>query len=442
MTERWTEDRVLALTDDPGTLKNGKKLALPTNWSAVGANDSAVWGLCQGSGKQPYQVCTDLTNPAYKCSCPSMKFPCKHVMALLLLYTRQAELFTDATAPDWVNTWLNARKKRLEKAEAPPAPVDEAAQQKRSAAREAKVSAGMEELGLWLRDLMRRGLADDTVKTYAFWDRIAARMVDAQAGGVARRLRELAGLPFQNDPNWVTKMLDELGRLHLLVESYKRIDTLSPEIQGDLHTLLGWSAKQADLMTGEGVLDRWQIVSLYYETEERLRVRRVWLYGLKTERYALLLDFAYGGTPFEGAYIPGEQFDAEMVFYPSAYPQRAVIKQRFGAAAPINLLAPYTVESIPEGFEQYTNALAQQPWLERFPIGFMALLPIRNKGQVGYLQDSDGFVLPIAFRPQAKPHTWLLRAVSGGRPMPVFGEWDGSAFYPLAVLSDRQVFVL
>jgi SWIM zinc finger len=43
-----------------------------------------VWGLCAGSGKRPYQTVVDLTGPAYKCSCPSRKFPCKHALALLL----------------------------------------------------------------------------------------------------------------------------------------------------------------------------------------------------------------------------------------------------------------------------------------------------------------------------------------------------------------------
>jgi hypothetical protein len=314
------------------------------------------------------------------------------------------------------------------------------AQQKRSAAREEKVSAGMEELGLWLRDLMRRGLADDAVKTYPFWDRIAARMVDAQAGGVARRLRELAGLPFQKDPDWATKMLGEIGRLHLLVESYKHIETLSPELQGDVRTLLGWTMKQADLAALDGVLDRWQVVSLNYETEERLQVRRVWLYGLQTRAYALLLDFAYGEARFEGHYIAGETFDAELVFYPSAHPQRAVIKQRFAAHEGTNLLAPYNTETIAEALDQYANALARQPWLERFPVGFMAVLPVRQ-GKDAFIQDSEESVLPLAFRPNVKPHNWLLRAMSGGRPLPFFGEWDGAQFVPLTVLTDQHIYV-
>lgn len=33
--------------------------------------EAAVWGLCQGSGKDPYQTQIDLIGPAFRCSCPS-----------------------------------------------------------------------------------------------------------------------------------------------------------------------------------------------------------------------------------------------------------------------------------------------------------------------------------------------------------------------------------
>ncbi len=33
--------------------------------------EAAVCGLCQGSGKNPYQTQIDLIGPAFRCSCPS-----------------------------------------------------------------------------------------------------------------------------------------------------------------------------------------------------------------------------------------------------------------------------------------------------------------------------------------------------------------------------------
>ena len=72
---------------DAASLAAGRKLAVPGPWRETGCNDVLVWGQCQGSGKTPYQVSVDLTGPAYRCSCSSRKFPCKHALALLMLWS-------------------------------------------------------------------------------------------------------------------------------------------------------------------------------------------------------------------------------------------------------------------------------------------------------------------------------------------------------------------
>ena len=87
---RWTADQVLALAPDAASRKAGSKLGAAGPWSETGSCDEGtVWGLCRGSGSKPYQTVVDLADaagPAYKCSCPSRKFPCKHALGLLLLW--------------------------------------------------------------------------------------------------------------------------------------------------------------------------------------------------------------------------------------------------------------------------------------------------------------------------------------------------------------------
>ena len=75
---RWSEERVVSAAPDASSLAAARKLAHPGPWSDTGSNDVLVWGKCQGSGKVPYQVSVDTAAPAYRCSCPSRKFPCKH----------------------------------------------------------------------------------------------------------------------------------------------------------------------------------------------------------------------------------------------------------------------------------------------------------------------------------------------------------------------------
>src|SRR5690242_11834139 len=103
---RWGVDRVVALAPDPASVSAGQKLAVPPVWAAIGWTGAppvvpapvvsavvsarvGLWGLCRGSGKNSYRTAVDLTDdaaPAYQCSCPSRKFPCKHALALLLLW--------------------------------------------------------------------------------------------------------------------------------------------------------------------------------------------------------------------------------------------------------------------------------------------------------------------------------------------------------------------
>src|ERR1700722_8597860 len=84
MPGRWSSDSVLALAPEDSSRRAAGPLSRPAPWHDIGATDDAVWGLCAGSGKNPYQVIVDLAGPAYKCSCPSRKFPCKHALGLLL----------------------------------------------------------------------------------------------------------------------------------------------------------------------------------------------------------------------------------------------------------------------------------------------------------------------------------------------------------------------
>ncbi len=104
-----SEDQIIKLAPDAASVKAGKGLASAAKWVLRGASDRALWGHCQGSGKNPYQTQVDLQNIAFKCSCPSHKFPCKHSLGLLFLYASQPDLFTTGEEPDWVKEWLEKR---------------------------------------------------------------------------------------------------------------------------------------------------------------------------------------------------------------------------------------------------------------------------------------------------------------------------------------------
>ena len=100
--------------------------------------------------------------------------------------------------------------------------ADPAAAAKRAAARAERVAAGLDELDQWLCDQIRGGIAGLERAGYAHFDTMAARMVDAQAPGVAGMLRSIPA-EFAS-VGWPSRVLEQLGALHLLVQAHRRLD--------------------------------------------------------------------------------------------------------------------------------------------------------------------------------------------------------------------------
>src|SRR3954471_7360178 len=123
MITNWTNEQITALAPDPASLRAGQKLAGASAWSLTGHDDRAVWGSCQGSGRTPYRALVDREGPAYKCSCPSRKIPCKHVLGLLLRWTGSPASVPAGARPPDVDQWLDGRDDRATKAAAAPRPA-------------------------------------------------------------------------------------------------------------------------------------------------------------------------------------------------------------------------------------------------------------------------------------------------------------------------------
>jgi len=101
---------VAGLAPDASSLAAARKLARPGPWSDTGSTETLLWGKCQGSGKTPYQVSIDLTGPAFRCTCPSRKLPCKHGLALLLLWVEGSGSVEEAAeAAGFAREWAAER---------------------------------------------------------------------------------------------------------------------------------------------------------------------------------------------------------------------------------------------------------------------------------------------------------------------------------------------
>lgn len=445
MTVTWTPEQVLTLSPDDASRKNASGLANPRKWRSLyqgedSARDhllgrrSVIWGEYQGTGADPYRCQVILDQPAFQCSCPSTKSPCKHSLGLLLLYAGQPAIFEAAPAPDWVAAWL-ARRAALEgrRAVREKQPPDPLAQARRAAARDQKIRAGLDELEIWLLDLLRQGLAAAQIQPHTFWETMAARLVDAQAPGLARIVREDMVRAVSSGEGWHERLLDAVSRLYLALEGYRHLDSLPEAVQADLRALVGITLKQEEVLQGSGLWDSWLVLGREVVEETQLLVQRVWLWGQSSRRPAVHLSFSAPGSQLDGSLPPGLALPGELVFYPGAYPLRALVRRhgqpRFLAAADISGCA-----SLVDALGSYAAALSAAPWLDRFPLVLDAVTPL-HEDEAWWLADSDGRRLPLV-----KPfsHGWSLLAMSGGGPLGVFGTWDGSAFTPLSAWSEGE----
>ncbi|MEV6636060.1 SWIM zinc finger family protein [Actinoplanes sp. NPDC051470] len=408
--ERWSVEQVRAVAPDPASARAGQGQGAPSQWSATGLSGPVLWGLCRG-----YRVAVDLAGPRFKCSCPSRKFPCKHALGLLFLWSTVG--VPPADAPEWA-TFPAPRPKSDN-----PDPVAAA---KRLAQREDRVAAGMTELGRWLDDQVQTGLAAAERGGYDVFDEMAARLIDAQAPAAASTVRRLGGLVGAG-PHWADRVLGEMGLLRLLVDGHDRLGELPPGLAASVRTRIGFPTSASDVLAGPPVTDRWRVLGRVDSEDGNLQSRRIWLHGATTGRFALLLSFAAPGQALQSDVAPGRDLDADLCFYPGAWPLRALISSRRGDFP----LSPPTGVSILSALDSFGSALAAEPWRPDVPVLLAGVRPADED----WLVDEAGDALPLAagFR-----NPWWLIAAGGGRPVTVAGEWSPAGLRPLGTWVDGQ----
>jgi hypothetical protein len=433
----WTRAAVEALAPDSSSLSAGLGLAKPRAWQTLGREANAIWGEIKGSGSSPYQARVDLSQPAFKCTCPSRKFPCKHALGLMFILAAEPSALTAAPPPGWVADWLSNRDARAErktvKSEATTGP-DLEAQAKRIKAREAKVEQGLKELDTWLLDIVRVGLSKARNET-GFAQNIAARLVDAQAPGLAREVNAIAGLS-ASGPAWERRVVAALGRLHLLSRAYRQQAQLPAELRADVRQAIGWTVPTEEVLKQTPVSDAWLILAHRIEHDAQVSTRRTWVYGGHSKRFALLLAFAAGSQPLPPIAPVGQTLIGELCFYPSAAPLRASWAQ---PPETISHPAPLpTVANFDAAFAVYADTLTRVPWLAHWPMAVASLRFVSASG-APWLVDAQGASVPLR---GGFAHEWAWRAVTGDVAADVFGEWDGEVFHPLALNFAGSTFEL
>ncbi|MBB4364581.1 hypothetical protein GGD65_005641 [Bradyrhizobium sp. CIR18] len=417
------------LATDQSSLKAAAGLAKPAKWSGVGTSRDAalIWGECAGSGANPYRVMADLRDLGNKCTCPSRKFPCKHVLGLLWLNAEAVVPFTPADTPAWVSDWLGRRRgpsaakpatnappggdkdlgaARAAEPEVADDPKDVARREAQAAKRndetERAILDALDALEQWIGDQLRMGLSGFIDDATARCRRIAARLVDGKAAVLAGRIDELPSrllaLSAGDRPRGAVV---ELGKLVLLARAF-RATPRNTEIR---RAVAASETRETVLVDPDALrVDAdWEVLAEQVQTRrDGLVSQTTWLLNLAAAgpRFAMLLDFFPASAGRRGSvFTPGERFHGELVFYPSAQPLRALLVRRDAAHEMPAPAWPAPDDTLSEAL---TRPLLAEPWMIDIPL----LLP---QGRIA--RDAAG-------------HTWW-RSADGLATLPVASEVNG-----------------
>ena len=468
---RWQVEQVLALAPRPTSLAAARPLAVASRWAGTGCDQRGVWGRCRGGSAEPYECVVDHVAVAARCSCPSRQHPCKHALALLLMWV-QGLVPEALTRPGFADAHLARRavpvtpsappsssvsadgaenSDRSESSESSesvdelaaagsPAPVpsppdsDSRDQRDQRDDRVARMAAGLAELDRWLDDRLRTGLADPVLTRYATWDELAARLTDAQVGGLANRVRRLAGVVGAH-PQWHDQVLAEMGVLHLLARAGRSLGALPAGLADSVAAAIGWQVRQADVLAGVPVTDHWAVLGRSDVREDRIEVRRTWLRGRHTGRWAMVLSFAAYGQSLDESLVVGTVVHVDLYPYPGALGLRVLVGRQH--SAPVDGVGETLAEgewSIAAACAHVGAAVALEPWIDRVPLVAHAA-PARDRA--GWVLTDHTGSLPLA---QGAGGVAALLACSAGQPVTVAAEWTPLGVVPLAVhLPDRSI---
>jgi hypothetical protein len=240
----------------------------------------------------------------------------------------------------------------------------------------------------------------------------------------------MATIPYRG-PGWPDRLLTRVGRLHLILEGYRRLDSLPVDLKGELRSLLGFTQPSDDVLaSGERVSDTWSVIGRRVVADDRLVTQRTWLSGQQAQRFALILDFAPGrGAPqqhgLDLSLVPGTTFRGTLAFFQGASRQRALVVQRESPNRLTNLPGE---ERIDRALASAAHSLSKNPWLGRVPIALKGVRAF-HRADEWFVLDAEGGALPMM-----ASSGWKLLAISGGHPVDLFGEWTWEHFDVLSAI--------
>jgi hypothetical protein len=184
----------------------------------------------------------------------------------------------------------------------------------------------------------------------------------------------------------------------------------------------------ADVLARPPVRDRWAVLAQQDSADERLTVRRTWLWGAASGRPALVLSFAASGGSLDATLSPGTTLDTDLHFYPGEPALRALVGARSASPDP-GIALPDAGSGIAGALQEWARVLALDPWTASWPVLLRDVVPVGDDG--GWWLVDSASALPVTGLVES---AWVLLAVAGGGPVRLLAEISARGARPVAVL--------
>jgi hypothetical protein len=223
-------------------------------------------------------------------------------------------------------------------------------------------------------------------------------------------------------------LIERLATLHLIACAYRNQDRLPSPLQADIRQVVGWAVTRDALVADPQALrvrDRWMVAATVVEVDAaKLRRLETWLSRLGDDdaapRFAVLVDFvpvSLGKTA--SAYSIGEVFEAELIYFPSPAPLRAIIAEQSGSTT-MGGRWPRPADDVPAAIARLSDVLALRPWSGDMPFAARGARVIAAGASL-WLTDAAG----TAGLPLRADEDDRALPLAGLEDIDVFGRWDG-----------------
>jgi hypothetical protein len=286
-----SESSIDSAAPNAEAMKNGRALVVKGKFTAlhIDAEETVIFGECQGSGKEPYRCSSDFARadqPTHRCSCPSRQFPCKHCLGLMYAFVLKRASFTPAEVPADLaekRGKLAARVEKKKEEAAKPKTVNKGALAK-------KIQAQLDGLDLLEKltlDVTRIGIGNMNAKTAREIEEKAKQLGNAYLPGAQAALHRYTKLFVSEDGAFdpavptsrreasFSEALDQLSCLHALVKQgraylQRRLDDpdLKPEVETGIAAWLGHAWQLAELKAAGLVQTDVDLIQLAFNSHD------------------------------------------------------------------------------------------------------------------------------------------------------------------------------